>query len=48
LTTYADELKHNHQVEESLKVLNLLVDWKNTFVRVVPLGLQEEQKFATE
>jgi glutamate synthase (NADPH/NADH) large chain len=48
LTIYADELKHNHQNEESLKVLNLLVDWKNTFVRVVPLGQQEEQRFATE
>jgi len=32
------ELKHNHQAEESQKVLNLLVDWKNTFVRVVPPG----------
>jgi hypothetical protein len=41
-------LKHNHQVEEAQKVLNLFVDWKNTFVRVVPLGQQEEQRFATE
>ena len=48
LTIYAEELKHNHQAEESLKILNLLVDWKNTFVRVVPLGQQEEQRFATE
>ena len=48
LTIYADELKHNHQAEESQKVLNMLVDWKNTFVRVVPLGQQEEQRFATE
>ncbi|MEP7137904.1 MAG: hypothetical protein ABI904_23500, partial [Chloroflexota bacterium] len=48
LTIYADELKHNHQNEESQKALNLLVDWKNTFVRVVPLGKQEEQRFATE
>jgi glutamate synthase (NADPH/NADH) large chain len=48
LTTYAQELKQNHQIEESQKVLNLLVDWKNTFVRVVPLGQQEEQRFATE
>jgi len=24
------------------------VDWKNTFVRVIPLGKQEEQRFATE
>ena len=48
LTIYAEELKQNHQVEESQKVLNLLVDWKNTFVRVVPLGQQEEQRFATE
>jgi glutamate synthase (NADPH/NADH) large chain len=48
LTIYAQELKQNHQIEESQKILNLLVDWKNTFVRVVPLGLQEEQRFATE
>jgi glutamate synthase (NADPH/NADH) large chain len=48
LTVYAEELKQNHQVEESQKILNLLVDWKNTFVRVVPLGQQEEQRFATE
>jgi glutamate synthase (NADPH/NADH) large chain len=48
LTTYAEELKHNHQADESQKILNLLVDWKNTFVRVVPLGQQEEQRFATE
>jgi len=48
LTIYAQELKQNHQIEESQKVLNLLVDWKNTFVRVVPLGQQEEQRFATE
>jgi glutamate synthase (NADPH/NADH) large chain len=48
LTTYAEELKHNHQAEESQKILNLLVDWKNTFVRVVPLGQQEDQRFATE
>jgi glutamate synthase (NADPH/NADH) large chain len=48
LTIYAEELRHNHQAEESQKILNLLVDWKNTFVRVVPLGQQEEQRFATE
>jgi glutamate synthase (NADPH/NADH) large chain len=48
LTIYAEELKQNHQVEEAGKVLNLLVDWKNTFLRVVPLGQQEEQRFATE
>ena len=48
LTIYAEELKHNHQGEEAQRVLNLLVDWKNTFIRVVPLGQQEEQRFATE
>src|SRR5215212_8955438 len=48
LTLYAEELRHNHQAEESQKILNLLVDWKNTFARVVPLGQQEEQRFATE
>jgi glutamate synthase (NADPH/NADH) large chain len=48
LTTYAEELRHNHQADESQKILNLLVDWKNTFVRVVPLGQQEDQRVATE
>jgi glutamate synthase (NADPH/NADH) large chain len=48
LTTYADELKQNHQADESQKALGLLIDWKNTFVRVVPLGQQEDQRFATE
>ena len=48
LTIYAEELRQNHQVEDAQKMLNLLVDWKNTFVRVVPLGQQEEQRFATE
>jgi glutamate synthase (NADPH) large chain len=48
LTVYAEELRQNHQGEESQKILNLLVDWKNTFVRVVPIGQQEEQRFATE
>ena len=48
LTAYSEELKQNHQAEESQKVLNLLVDWKNTFVRIVPLRKQEEQSFATE
>ncbi|MDQ2693597.1 MAG: glutamate synthase-related protein, partial [Chloroflexota bacterium] len=48
LTIYAEELKQNHQVEEAQKILNLLVDWKNTFVRVVPLGQQEDQRIATE
>ena len=48
LTTYAEELRHNHQADEAQKMMNLLVDWKNTFVRVVPLGQQEEQRFATE
>ncbi|MBK9601866.1 MAG: glutamate synthase [Anaerolineales bacterium] len=48
LTIYADELKHNHQADEAQKAIDLLVDWKSTFVRVVPLGQQEEQKFATE
>jgi glutamate synthase (NADPH/NADH) large chain len=48
LTFYSDELNRNHQVEEAQNVLNLLIDWKNTFVRVVPFGQQEEQRFATE
>ncbi|MBX3035890.1 MAG: hypothetical protein KF758_03170 [Anaerolineales bacterium] len=48
LTVYAEELKHNHQNEEANKVNNLLVDWKNTFVKVIPLSQQEDQRFSTE
>jgi glutamate synthase (NADPH/NADH) large chain len=48
LTIYAEELKQNHQSEEAQKALGLLIDWKNTFVRVVPLGQQEDQRIATE
>jgi len=48
LTVYAEELKQNHQADEAQKALGLLIDWKNTFVRVVPLGQQEDQRFATE
>ena len=48
LTIYSEELKQNQQVEEAQKIFNLLIDWKNTFVRVVPRGQQEEQSFATE
>jgi glutamate synthase (NADPH/NADH) large chain len=48
LTVYSEELKQNHQTEEAQKTLSLLIDWKNTFIRVVPFGQQEEQRFATE
>jgi glutamate synthase (NADPH/NADH) large chain len=48
LTVYADELKQNHQAEEAQKILGLLIDWKNTFIRIVPLGQQEDQRIATE
>jgi glutamate synthase (NADPH/NADH) large chain len=48
LTIYAEELKQNHQSEEAQKVLGLFIDWKNTFVRVVPAGQQEDQRFSTE
>jgi len=48
LTLYADELKQNHQSEGAQKALGLLIDWKNTFIRVIPLGMQEDQRIATE
>ncbi|HNE05030.1 MAG TPA: hypothetical protein PLT08_10965, partial [Anaerolineales bacterium] len=48
LTIYAEELRQNHQADEADNVLGLLIDWKNTFIRVVPEGLQEDQRFATE
>jgi glutamate synthase (NADPH/NADH) large chain len=48
LTVYADELKQNHQAEEAQKALGLMIDWKNTFVRVLALGQQADQRFATE
>jgi hypothetical protein len=41
-------LKKNHQAEEAQKILGLLIDWKNTFIRIVPLGQQEDQRIATE
>jgi glutamate synthase (NADPH/NADH) large chain len=48
LTIYAEELRQNHQGDEADNALGLLIDWKNTFIRVVPEGLQEDQRFATE
>jgi glutamate synthase (NADPH/NADH) large chain len=48
LTSFAEELSHNDQADEAQKALDLLVDWKNTFVRIVPVGVQEDQRFATE
>ncbi len=48
LTSYAEELSRNHQSEEAQHVLELLTDWQNTFVRVVPEGAQEDQRFASE
>ena len=48
LSVYAEELKQNHQAEEAQKILGLLIDWKNTFIRVVPLDHQEDQRIATE
>lgn len=48
ITVYANELKQNHQSEEAQKIASLLVDWKNIFVKVTPLGQQEDQRFSTE
>ncbi len=48
LTTYSDELARNHQAEEAQKVLDLLVDWYNTFAKIRPRGTQEDQRYATE
>jgi glutamate synthase (NADPH/NADH) large chain len=48
LTIYADELARNHATEEAQKVRELLVDWQNSFIKVVPEGVQEDQRFATE
>jgi glutamate synthase (NADPH/NADH) large chain len=48
LSAYAEELARNHQVEEAGKALDLLGDWQNTFVKVVPQGVQEDQRYATE
>ncbi len=48
LTVYAEELTRNHQLEEAKKMLDLLVDWNNVFVRVLPVGLSEDQRYATE
>jgi glutamate synthase (NADPH/NADH) large chain len=48
LTSYADELSRNHQAQESQKVLDLLVDWYNTFIKIRPRGMQEDQRIASE
>ncbi len=48
LNVYAEELTRNHQLDEAKKALDLLVDWNNIFVRVLPAGLSEDQRFATE
>lgn len=48
LTSYAEELSRNHQSEEAQHALELLTDWQNTFVRVAPEGVQEDQRFASE
>jgi glutamate synthase (NADPH/NADH) large chain len=48
LTVYAEELSRNNQGEEAQKAIDLLIDWQNVFVKIEPLGIQEDQKYATE
>jgi glutamate synthase (NADPH/NADH) large chain len=48
LVVYAEELSRNNQGEEAQKAIDLLIDWQNVFVRIEPLGVQEDQKYATE
>lgn len=48
LTAYAEELSLNHQHEEANHILELLTDWQNTFVRIVPESVQENQHIASE
>jgi glutamate synthase (NADPH/NADH) large chain len=48
LTTYAEELARNHQAAEARKARDLLGDWQNTFVKIQPAGIQEDQKYSTE
>jgi glutamate synthase (NADPH/NADH) large chain len=48
LTCYAEELAHNHQAEEAQKISDLLGDWQNSFVKILPEGIQENQRYATE
>jgi glutamate synthase (NADPH/NADH) large chain len=48
LTSYSDELARNHQAAEARKARDLLGDWQNTFVKIQPVGVQEDQKYSTE
>jgi hypothetical protein len=48
LSQYADELHHNHQQEESQRVIKYLADWRALFVRVVAKSRQLDQAVATE
>ena len=48
LTAYADELLRSHQSLEADHALNLLRDWRTTFVKIEPLNQQVEQIVNTE
>jgi glutamate synthase (NADPH/NADH) large chain len=48
LTAYTEELARNHQAAEARKARDLLGDWQNTFVKIQPAGIQEDQKYSTE
>lgn len=48
LTSYADELQHSHQPDEAERALDLLQDWRKTFVRIEPVYQQLNQTQSTE
>ncbi len=48
LSQYAEELSHNHQKEEALRVMGRRQDWRNQFVKVTARSRQLDQSVATE
>jgi glutamate synthase (NADPH/NADH) large chain len=48
LTAYADELLRSHQPHEADRVLDLLRDWRKTFIKVEPVHQQVNQAISTE
>ncbi|OGO18091.1 MAG: hypothetical protein A2Z14_07645 [Chloroflexi bacterium RBG_16_48_8] len=48
LTTYADELGRGHQPSEAQGCLDLLIDWRGNFAKLVPFPLQVNQEMSQE
>ena len=48
LNVYAEELNRSHQTRDAHRILDLLQNWKTTFVKVEPDNLQMDQTISTE